>query len=341
MDDRGLPAEASPQETSQEPIRAVAIVMEQLDNNEARIQWLFNPVPDGQELLWDHGDALAATPPASWDEKALEVARHINYLNIPQGGQFVARVQVAILDAMRWAAGSAQAKREPLTDAAVIAWLEGRAANTDTDPRWLAAKELRRMCDVPFADRRLPSTPCGTPRLSSGNCRGSACCAPTYLPGYDMRIQIWDPAFAYPGVSPIHDHPWHFYSTIVAGLLRNQRYLVSELGTNPHYMRTIKPGVDLKLLSEDTLVHLKPQPLETYGAGMVYSQRANEVHQSLPEPGCVTVIYRDRPANTPDEARVFYPQGTEWGTAKPRPATAHERDSMVGHALRLHFDKKS
>ena len=27
----------------------------------------------------------------------------------------------------------------------VIAWLEGRAANTDTDPRWLAAIELRRI----------------------------------------------------------------------------------------------------------------------------------------------------------------------------------------------------
>lgn len=32
-----------------------------------------------------------------------------------------------------------------LTTSAVIAWLEGRAANTDTDPRWLAAQELRRL----------------------------------------------------------------------------------------------------------------------------------------------------------------------------------------------------
>ena len=32
--------------------------------------------------------------------------------------------------------------------AKLIAWLEGRAANTDTDPRWLAARELRRAVEL-------------------------------------------------------------------------------------------------------------------------------------------------------------------------------------------------
>lgn len=42
----------------------VAIVLEQLEDNQARIQWMFNPVPEGQELQWDHGPAQSAQIPA-------------------------------------------------------------------------------------------------------------------------------------------------------------------------------------------------------------------------------------------------------------------------------------
>lgn len=60
-------------------IRPVAQVVEQLDGNEARILWLFNPVPEGQELLWEHGDA-PATPlqPGVPGEQSVEAALRDN-----------------------------------------------------------------------------------------------------------------------------------------------------------------------------------------------------------------------------------------------------------------------
>lgn len=38
-------------------VREVAVVEEQLDDNCARVRWIFNPVPVGEKLLWDHGRA--------------------------------------------------------------------------------------------------------------------------------------------------------------------------------------------------------------------------------------------------------------------------------------------
>jgi len=43
-------------------IKPVAIVVEQLDDNEARVRWIFNPVPEGQELQWDHGPPHEPSP---------------------------------------------------------------------------------------------------------------------------------------------------------------------------------------------------------------------------------------------------------------------------------------
>lgn len=48
-------------------VKDVAVVLEDLGDNEARVRWLFNPVPYGEVLLWNHGpDAtLAAREPKS------------------------------------------------------------------------------------------------------------------------------------------------------------------------------------------------------------------------------------------------------------------------------------
>jgi hypothetical protein len=66
-------------------VRAVAIVEKQLDDNCARIRWMFNPVPDGQELLWDHGDA---TSPPSTPEPAGRVEAQGDAVGILQEEAF-------------------------------------------------------------------------------------------------------------------------------------------------------------------------------------------------------------------------------------------------------------
>ena len=39
----------------------------------------------------------------------------------------------------------------------------------------------------------------------------------------EYRLHIWDPSY-YAGEPPIHDHPYDFTSTIIAGELTNIRY---------------------------------------------------------------------------------------------------------------------
>ena len=47
----------------------------------------------------------------------------------------------------------------------------------------------------------------------------------TYLSD-EVRLHIWDRRLQIPQVSPLHDHPWHLDSEIVAGELRQHRYTV-------------------------------------------------------------------------------------------------------------------
>ncbi len=51
-------------------LRPVAIVLENLDNNEARIQYIFNPVPVGAELEWDHNDLDSVLKEVEKQEKS-------------------------------------------------------------------------------------------------------------------------------------------------------------------------------------------------------------------------------------------------------------------------------
>lgn len=163
-----------------------------------------------------------------------------------------------------------------------------------------------------------------------------------YLPG-DTRLQVWDRTFAVPNVTSIHDHPWHFDSLIVAGELENERFTECKpWAKDPvatHMKRSIVPGIGLRRAGsgEDEPVRLVPKAgaPERYTAGMVYRQRADEIHESRPARGTVTVITRERVGA--DVARSYYPAGTEWVSAEPRLATAAERDAIIGHSLERWF----
>lgn len=178
----------------------------------------------------------------------------------------------------------------------------------------------------------------------------------TYLPN-DVRLHVWDDRFAVPNVSLIHDHPWHFESLIVAGLLQNTRFAVMEdyahrpgavignqsrLHLGHAYMRrVIRPGAGFEVLSKDKPCALWPDKMELFKEGDVYGQRANEVHESRPVRGTVTVVQRNRNGydDKPmlDEANVFYPQGGEWVSGEPREATPQEIEDIIGFSLHTWF----
>jgi hypothetical protein len=154
----------------------------------------------------------------------------------------------------------------------------------------------------------------------------------TYL-GDWTRLHVWDPALAVPNVSTVHDHPWHFRSLVVAGSVTN-RLLFLPPGEPTHYQMEILCGAGGGPRGACSPVRLEEDSRATFGAGDTYVQGATEVHESLPEPGTVTLVTRvfltDR-----DRAHVFGPLGERWVSAEPRPATADEVRRACDLALAL------
>ena len=155
-----------------------------------------------------------------------------------------------------------------------------------------------------------------------------------------FRLNLWDSRFTVSGVSTIHDHPWDFKSVVVAGDFSNQRYhmrrSVGGLDLGPsHSFTTIKTG-EGGGLEKSATEHcmLERQPTEHYHAGEAYYQRADEIHETYFADGAVTL--NERIGDT-EHARVFWPYGTDWVDALPRPATREEVFFAVNSSLERWF----
>jgi hypothetical protein len=155
------------------------------------------------------------------------------------------------------------------------------------------------------------------------------------------RLNLWDHRFTVPNVSTIHDHPWDFTSVVVAGEFANQRYRMARFAEKgmcvapSHAFTTIKTGEGGGIeKSEFKDCALRPLIPESYLPGDTYSQRADEIHQTLFADGTVTL--NERIGDT-ERARVFWPYGTDWVDAIPRPATGPEVADAVLQSLRKWF----
>lgn len=145
----------------------------------------------------------------------------------------------------------------------------------------------------------------------------------TYLPD-DMRLNIWDHRLTAPNVSTIHTHPWDFQSLVVFGHLQNVRFEVREEGSGlrTYNHAVIKPGPGGGKMVDKGTVGLYSKAVEVYQPGDEYYQRAEEVHQSRPSHGCITINFRTR--HEPDEALVYWPANESWVSAEPKPAMPEE-----------------
>src|SRR3954453_10050324 len=142
----------------------------------------------------------------------------------------------------------------------------------------------------------------------------------------EWRLHVWDPASC-AGDPPVHDHPYDFSSTVIAGQLVNTRYVEEADGVE--YARPRYPPGDEAGRCTDR-VRLVPR-VETLAAGDRYSQSAGELHTSHQAPGTVTLIrcspFEDR------ELTVCLAPGAPWVTGEARPATAVEVRRITGAAL--------
>lgn len=153
------------------------------------------------------------------------------------------------------------------------------------------------------------------------------------------RLHIWDSRYKFPGVSMIHDHlQWGLKSTIVSGQMTNLRYHEVEEGESvlaSRYMfATIKAGEGCHFKHEPRPIILKRGYNEEYWPGDSYEQDPSEIHESIPMNGTITIMVKE-PTEDGESARVFWPEGEQWGSAEPRAATQSEVIDIVGNAVRL------
>lgn len=152
-----------------------------------------------------------------------------------------------------------------------------------------------------------------------------------YLPD-DTRLHVWDTRHAYPGASPIHDHQqWSLHSTVISGCIRNIRYIKNSNG-EPFHFAKFKAGYGTQRLSQPETIHLLACIPELHHPGDSYAQHPEEIHQTVPNNGTVTIM-RKTPTADPESARIFWEEGTEWGSAEPRRATDEEVRQMTEWAL--------
>lgn len=161
----------------------------------------------------------------------------------------------------------------------------------------------------------------------------------TYLPGEtEPRLQVWDQRLACWGNNAIHDHPWSFRSTIVAGTIFNQRFHLapSKSSANGHTTDII-PGTRGGLLSERPVTPclISRPPIEVYSMGDEYRQSHREMHLTRYAQSTVTLIERfDREPE--DIARVawFGAPHEQPPFVQPYEATPEVVESVITDALK-------
>lgn len=149
----------------------------------------------------------------------------------------------------------------------------------------------------------------------------------------DVRMHVWHPDFAVKDVSTIHTHPWDFTSHIIAGSIKNVLYAEQPVGEK-FYRQTIRCGEGGCALPGAAEVLLHERAVEVLNAGQSYDENAEEIHESFPAPGTVTIIERRFKEDT--EHAFVYHTGT-WVSAEPRNATPEEVTAITQIALRRWF----
>jgi len=142
-----------------------------------------------------------------------------------------------------------------------------------------------------------------------------------------QRLHIWHSSLKTFGATPMHNHPWNFYSEVMFGEVRQHRAVIvgddSSVRAMPYKRQRILCGEGGGPTGEPEKVRLATKPMECYGVGATYYQDAEEIHHSYPINNTVTVISREFNEDR-DHADVFIPMGAEFVSAEPRPATRAE-----------------
>jgi hypothetical protein len=144
----------------------------------------------------------------------------------------------------------------------------------------------------------------------------------------EYRLHVWDPSSTQ-GEPPIHDHPFDFTSTVIAGAMTNTRYEEDPRGVEYHRVRYTPPNEDDR--TRDTI--RLSGTATTFAAGSQYHQLAHELHDSRQVPGTVTIIRRTFTREV-SELTVCNREA-RWVSGRSRPAELGDVKRITATALEL------
>ena len=150
----------------------------------------------------------------------------------------------------------------------------------------------------------------------------------------EYRLHVWDPSSSV-GEPPIHDHPFDFASTVIAGEMINTRYEEDPLGVEYRRVRYTPPNEDDRRSDSVRL----SGTAATLGAGGQYHQLAHELHDSRQLPGTVTIIRRTF-TKAVSELTVCHREEAAWVSGRSRPAGPADVKRITSTALE-HFSYAS
>ena len=142
----------------------------------------------------------------------------------------------------------------------------------------------------------------------------------------EYRLHVWDPGHL-DGDPPIHDHPYDFTSTIIAGELTNTRYEEDPAGDEYIRFRYF-PGAEEERRSDTVRLSAVAT---TFTEGGQYRQAAPELHASGQRPGTVTLIRCSWVE--PCDLTVCHRDERSWRSGRARDATRDEIKKVAARAL--------
>jgi hypothetical protein len=147
----------------------------------------------------------------------------------------------------------------------------------------------------------------------------------------EYRLHVWDSDYDLGDGRPlIHDHPFSFTSTVMAGQMTNTRY--QEADDGDEYIRTRYLLADEEVRRSDT-VRLLGQST-TFTEGDEYHQLAHELHASRQKAGTVTIIRRTWREEI-GQLTVCRRDDVPWISGQSRPASNDEVKKVTSRALGL------
>jgi hypothetical protein len=143
----------------------------------------------------------------------------------------------------------------------------------------------------------------------------------------ELRLHVWDPTYSIVGDDPpIHDHPYDFTSTIIAGEMINTRYEVDPSGTEFTRFRYVLSDENSRTADTVRLTGTAT----TYKGGDCYQQLSSELHDSWQQPGTVSIIRCDF-----KDVRLLTVcrKSNDWVSGQSRSATSEEVKRITSKAL--------